>query len=284
MIIPTPRISLSTRTILYSLALLAVTPACAASGSTQTRVSPESEQGAPLDRVHAYEVSSAHAALATNPALAQQESGTIQVTGQAQVSVPPDMVRIAFAVETDAPNAREASTRNASTMDAVISALRRSPVEGLTIETFGYDLQPLYPRATAGEIRQIEGYRALNNISVSVKDVSAAGSLIDIAVGAGANRVASLRFQVSDPGPARLQALREAVAMAQEEARTIADAMGVPLGPPLEVQGGSNIPRVQELARARLEYQAAVSTPVEAGLQMISASVTITYRLGSHDR
>ena len=108
MIIPTPRISLSTRTILYSLALLAVTPACAASGSTQTRVSPESEQGAPLDRVHAYEVSSAHAALATNPALAQQESGTIQVTGQAQVSVPPDMVRIAFAVETDAPNAREA--------------------------------------------------------------------------------------------------------------------------------------------------------------------------------
>ena len=66
----------------------------------------------------------------------------------------------------------------------------------------------------ANGARQIEGYRALNNISVTVKDVSAAGSLIDIAVGAGANRVASLSFQVSDPGPARLQALRDAVAMA----------------------------------------------------------------------
>lgn len=286
MSIPTSRLYLSSRAFLCSLALLVMTPTCAATSGTQTRASPETEQGAPLDRVHAYEVSSAHAALATNPQLAQQEAGTIQVTGQAQVSVPPDMVRIAFAVETEAPNAREASTRNASTMDAVISALRRSPEEGLSIETFGYDLQPVYGRATADRsgVRQIEGYRALNNISVTVKDVSAAGSLIDIAVGAGANRVASLRFQVSDPGPARLQALREAVAMAQDEARTIADAMGVPLGPPLEVRGGSNLPRVQELARARLELQAAVSTPIEAGLQMISASVTITYRLGSQNR
>ena len=281
--IPTFRLYLSSRATLCSLALLVVTPACA---STQTRVPQETEQGAPLDRVHAYEVSSAHAALATDPQLAQQEAGTIQVTGQAQVSVPPDMVRIAFAVETEAATAREASTRNASTMDAVISSLRRSPEEGLTIETFGYDLQPVYGRATADRsgARQIEGYRALNNISVTVKDVSAAGSLIDVAVGAGANRVASLRFQISDPGPARLQALREAVAMAQEEARTIADAMGVPLGPPLEVRGGSNLPRVQELARPQMEFRAAVSTPIEAGLQMISASVTIKYRLGSQHR
>ena len=253
MSIATFRLDLSSRAILCSLALLVMAAACATSGRAQARIS-------------------------------QREPGTIQVTGQAQISVPPDMVRIAFAVETQAPNAREASTRNASTMEAVTSALRRSPEEGLSIETFGYDLQPLYGRATAGEIRQIEGYRALNNISVSVKDVSAAGSLIDIAVEAGANRVASLRFQVSDPGPARLQALREAVAMAQDEARTIADAMGVPLGPPLEVRGGSNLPRVRELARAQPAFNTAVSTPIEAGLQMISASVTITYRLGSQNR
>jgi uncharacterized protein YggE len=286
MSIPTPRISLSTRTTLYSLALLVVIPACATSRGTQARVSPESEQGAPLDRVHTYEVSSAHAALATNPRIAQQESGTIKVAGHAQVSVPPDMVHIAFAVETEAPNARDASIRNASTMDAVISALRQSPDKGISIETFGYDLQPLYGRPTAERsgVRQIEGYRALNNISVTVKEVSAAGSLIDIAVGAGANRVASLQFQVSDPGPARLQALREAVAMAQDEARTIADAMGLSLGPALEVQGGSSLPRGQEIARARLEYQSAVSTPIEAGHQTVSASVTIIYRLGSHDR
>ena len=269
MSIPTSWLRLSFRALLCPLALFVVTPACASSGGTETRLSPDTGQGAPL---------------ATNPQLVQQEPGTIQVTGQAQVSVPPDMVRIAFAVETEAPTAREASARNAATMDAVVEALRRSPVDGLTIETYGYDLQPVYRRATATEIRQIEGYRAQNNISVTMKDVSAAGSLIDIAVDAGANRVASLRFQVSDPGPARLRALREAVAMAQEEARTIADAMGVPLGPPLEVQGGSNLPRGQELARARMEFQSDASTPIEAGLQMISASVTITYRLGSQDR
>jgi uncharacterized protein YggE len=194
------------------------------------------------------------------------------------------MVRIAFAVETEGESAGEASTGNAAAMDAVISALRRSPVEDVTIETFGYDLQPLYGRTTANAVRQIEGYRAVNNIGVTAKDVSAAGSLIDLAVAAGANRVASLRFQLSDPGPARLQALREAVAMAQEEARTIADAMGVPLGPPLEVQGGSNVPQVRELARARMEFQAAAPTPIEAGVQMVSASVTIKYRLGGRDR
>ena len=159
----------------------------------------------------------------------EADEGTIQVTGQAQILVPADRVSISFGVETEAESARAASALNAERMEEVTGALRRSGVEGLRIETFGYSLNPEYRTPTRGDPpqRSISGYRAMNNIRVILPDVGAAGEILDTAIGAGANRVLTLQFDASDTREARLEALREAVRVAREEAQTIADAMGI---------------------------------------------------------
>jgi len=212
----------------------------------------------------------------------EAEKGTIQVTGQAQILVPADRVSVSFGVETESQSAREASVLNAAKMEAVVEALRGAGVEDLEIETFGYALNPEYnyPNRNDPSRRAISGYRATNSIRVTLPDVEAAGRIVDAGIGAGANRVLNLQFEASDTREARLEALREAVRVAREEAQTIADAMGVRLGPPLEVRGGASPGQPRVLARAvMVDEMAGARTPIEAGRQSVSANVTILYRI-----
>ena len=205
---------------------------------------------------------------------------TLQVSGSGEVEVSPDRARISFAVETQAETAGEAGQANAALMDRVISQVRATGLEGLRVETSGYQLQPQY-RTGEDRVREIYSYIARNTLQVIVDDVDAVGRLVDTALGAGANRVASLAFELQDGEPHRMEALRRAVDQARAEAQVIASALGMRLGQPVSVQGGAQRPpRGPTLAFARAEMMEDVAaTPVEAGLQTVSASVNVTFRL-----
>lgn len=215
------------------------------------------------------------------------EGGTLQVTGQARVQIPADQVTISFAVETESPTARVASSENAEKMGSVVAALKDAGGEAVVIETFGYALMPQYRRTTQDDpsAQTISAYRAMNNIRVTLDDVERAGEILDVGITAGANRVMNLQFSATETREARQEALREAVRLARAEAQTIAEAMEVRLGPALEVQVGA-APRGSGIfyATARAMEASARPTPIEAGEQDVSATVTITYRIleGGH--
>lgn len=207
------------------------------------------------------------------------EAGFVQVSGTADVSVPADRAHVLFAVETEAQDARSAVRMNAASMEAVIAALRGSGVEGLDLETSGFDLQPQYERGP-GEVTRIRAYRAQNHVSVTLDDVEAVGRVIDAATEAGANRVASLRFEARETDQPRLEALRLATEDARQQAEILAATLGLPLGPPLEVHVSSQRTPPVAFAGMEMAMRAGPATPVEAGDQTVSASVTIKYRLG----
>lgn len=216
------------------------------------------------------------------PVSPEEDRGTLQVSGQAQVQVEADRTAISFAVETEAPSARAASRRNAEMMDAVYRALRGLDIGGLELETFGYTLSPEYqrPRPPETTATVISGYRAANQVRVTFPGTDRAGEVLDTGIEAGANRVVSLVFLASDTREARLEALKLAVGAAREEAEAMAEAMGVSLGPALEVRGGASAENPRPMAVAyRMAEGAAPSTPVEAGGQTVSANVSIIFRI-----
>lgn len=211
---------------------------------------------------------------------AEGEPAFVEVSAEASVEVPADRAHVRFAVETEAADAAGATNQNAERMDAMLRALRDLQIPGTEIETSGYSLHPVYSRPEPGDTRTIESYRALNHVEVTLDDVEAVGRVIDAGVGAGANRVAGISFEATRTRAARLDALRSAVEKAREEAETIAVAMGVPLGPPLEVRGGAEAPPPVNYRAAMFEAaRVDVETPVEPGKQSVSASVTIRYGL-----
>ncbi len=217
------------------------------------------------------------------PALAQaspHEPPTLVVNGIGQVEVAPDRARIAFAVETEAESAREAGEANARLMDRVVEAVRGIEAPGLRVETSGYVLTPRYRTAREEGIREIAGYTARNHVQVLVDDVEPVGRIVDVALETGANRVAGLQFEIRDPEPHRREALRLAVERARSEAEVMAAALGVRLGGPIHVQGGAEtpFPRGTQLRMdAMVMAEAAPTTPVEAGMQTVSANVSIRF-------
>jgi len=200
----------------------------------------------------------------------------IEVSGAATVQVPADQARVSFAVETRAEVAAEASAANAAAMSRVLAALRGARLPGLEVETFGYSLQPQYA-TDPSRVRSIAGYAAYNNVRATIDAVDQVGRLIDVAIGAGANQVASISFVASDTDPARTQALAAAVRNARAQAEVIARELGFELGPPLEIRGGAErpVPVMFEAMRVQADV-----TPIEAGDQSVGANVTVRFALG----
>lgn len=225
-----------------------------------------------MGRLYTYEVPAERLAQA-------QEAGFIEVSGTGSVSVSPDRAMVTFAMETRASDANGAATSNADAMDAVLRAVRGAGFTGLELETFGYALNPEY-RTTNQRTREIVAYTAINNVRATISDVDAVGRVIDVAIGAGANRVASIAFAASDTEDARTEALAAAVSAARGQAAVIAEALGYELGAPLEVRGGAQRPGGLMLYSARTMEAQAAPTPIEAGDQTVTASVTIRFALG----
>lgn len=214
-----------------------------------------------------------------------QDPPQMTVRGTGVVEVDPDRARIQFAVETEAATAAEAGAANAELMDRVMASIRTSESgRDARLETSGYQLQPRYGPVDRDRGREIVGYTARNTLRVITDDVEAVGRLVDLALDGGANRVAGLLFEIRDPEPHRLEALRRAVAQARTEAEVMAEALGMRLGLPSHVEGGAQRPQPRSMAFDGFAPQMmmaaeAVDTPVEAGVQSVTASVTIRWVL-----
>lgn len=257
-------------------AFAAVLTACAGPPASG-QATPVNDGG--LERIHMYEVPAGSSGV--DGAAQSEEAGWIQVSGSGSVQVEPDRARVSFAMETRAETADQAASTNANAMDAVLRAIRAGAFEGLVLQTFGYSLQPEYATNNNRRSREIVAYTALNNVSATIDDVDAVGRAIDIAIGAGANRVSSISFFASNTEAARAEALSEAVRNAREQAQVIAESLGYRLGRPLEINGGGQTPRPTTfgVVMSRATVQGA-TTPIEAGEQTVTANVSIRFALG----
>ncbi len=221
--------------------------------------------------------------LATAPAVAraqQADTPTITVDASASVQRAPDRAILQLAVEQDGPTAQAAAQASATAMDAVLRALRARAIPSASIRTVSYRIDPVYGRRTRPDSAPlIVGYRAMNLVEVTIDSIATVGAVIDAAIGAGANRVAGLSFDLRDREGARLAALELAMARARREAETVARAAGAGLGPPVSISMASPDPPRPMLQGRMLVEAMAEPTPIEGGALAISAEVRVVYRL-----
>jgi uncharacterized protein YggE len=200
--------------------------------------------------------------LAAAPCVAVAGS-TVEATGEAEVSLPPDQAILSLGVTTDAPTAKQALENNARAMTAVVAALAQAGFTGTDVATRAVSLTPLTEHRPQAEPR-IVGYRANNTVQVKTKDPASIGRALDAGVQAGANVAGGIAFGLVDPRAAETQALRLAVQDAQRRATAMADALGKRLGRVIEV-------RAIELERPGPRFEtmqaraASTPTPIEPG-------------------
>jgi uncharacterized protein len=218
----------------------------------------------------------AAATVVAAPARAQTvPPAAISVTGEATVSVPPDLAMIDGGVTSEAKTAREASNANNAAMAKVFVALKGAGIEEKDLQTSQLSLQPQRPPNYSGA-GAITGYRASNRVTIRLHDVTKVASVIDTLVGAGANDIGGINFMVSQASRLLDEAREKAVADARRKAEIYARAAGVTLGAPLGIsEEGSPAPTPYRKMAAGM----AASAPVAQGEETLAITVNVSWAI-----
>ena len=206
------------------------------------------------------------------------EQAHITVIGQGRVSVVPDMTRITMGVTTQGQTASDALDENSDVMNAVIAALKAADIAKKDIQTTDLNLQPIWNhRQNNGEAPKIEGYRAMNNLTVHVRALDDLGAVLDVVTKTGANGFNGLQFDLKDRENATNEARSAAIKDARAKAELYAAAAGVTLGDVLEISEilAQSAPRNIRMAEAMSER----AVPISEGTLDVTASIKVVFSL-----
>lgn len=208
----------------------------------------------------------------------------ITVVGDSQTKVAPDTAAITFSVVTQSKQALDAQQENARKSESVKTAVEAAAQNAKPeIKTSDYSLNPEQDYYS-GKMPKILGYEVKNTVSVSIKDLTQVGAVIDAATKAGANSVEGIRFVLGETSPAQGDGLSLATKQAMAKAESIAQSLNGRIVRVVESQeGGIPIPPQSgypnSYASTNSDMMSAakrtINTPVQAGALDVRSQVVL---------
>jgi len=208
----------------------------------------------------------------------ENEMSTVEVYGNANIEVEPDVAYINIGVNTENDDPSVAQKSNKVKMDKIIQALKS---EGLTdehLKTLNYSINKNYNYLKDDE--REEYYVVSNTLKITINDLSTVGKIIDISSNAGANTINSIQFSIKDDSEYYNQALKLAMKSANDKANSIMSTFNVTPGNPksvFELTSNIGITRSPELMMESKVAYDSVETPIQSGDITINARVRVIY-------
>jgi uncharacterized protein YggE len=224
-------------------------------------------------------------AFSARPVGAQDDNDsdrTISVMGSGQVFGKPDVAYITLGVDQADADAGKAIDSANTTLTAIVKALTDAGVKEEDIQTTSYNIYPEYK--TDPQSGQPTGERVFHvqlAVTVTIRDITKVGAVIQAGLGAGANTLNNLSFGIADVKSLEAEARKAAVADAGDRAQQLADAAGVTLGEPVNISESiGNVP-IPMFNRAADSFAVAAAAPqINAGQLSVTINVNITYSIG----
>lgn len=203
----------------------------------------------------------------------------LTVTGSGKAFLTPDIVYINIGVHTEGADAADVVASNNTQSQKVMDALKEFNVANKDIQTANFSIYPQQQYDEKGKVTGII-YIVDNTVSVTLRDLSKVGVILDAAVGSGANSINSIQYDAEDKSQALSQARKAAVADAKTQASELADAAGVKLGPIQNINVYSTpTPMPVYEAKGAGALDVASSVPVSAGQLVVTIDVNIVYEI-----
>jgi uncharacterized protein YggE len=205
---------------------------------------------------------------------------SITVTGEGKIKVKPDTASLSVGVQATAATATEALAQANTSATALIASLKAAGVSDNDIATSGLSIYPQY--GSSGTT--ITGYQAANSVTVTVRDITQTGPVIDAAAAAAGDHitVGGVSFYVNDTEALIGAARADAINNARKRAGEYSDAAGAAVGEVLqisEVAVNNPIPQYYAAAADSAAGAPLPSTPIQTGTQDLTVSVTVVYSL-----
>lgn len=228
-----------------------------------------------------------HAAVAERAELraaADAPISVMSVSGRARVSRTPDFVDVIVGISTLDKTAGGAQAQSSYGMSKIVAATKALNLAGIELQTGQVDLGARYSDYSNDAERKIIGYAATMTMRVRTTDLTAVPRIIDAALGAGANRIDGVSFQIKEAIGAREEAIKLAAAAAKRKAAVLAEALDVRL---VDIQSANEssswaqpymAQNVAQMGRGSVGGESDGSA-IEPGQIEVWGDVSITYRI-----
>ena len=200
---------------------------------------------------------------------------TVSVSATGKAAAPADVAQISAGVVAQADTAKDAIGRNNLAMAKVVDGLKAAGVQAGDIQTTAFNVEPRYNQPKDGRAATINGYRVINQVRITMRDVKRLGDVLDQAIALGANQIDHIAFNVADQEKLMDDARKEAMENARRRGELYAKAAGGQLGPVLHIS--ESVGKPHPVPGGRMAMMA--KTPIEPGAQLLEVEVHVTYAL-----
>lgn len=213
---------------------------------------------------------------------------TVTVQGTGQAMLPPDVARISFAVEHAAVTVADAQSATTKQMDAVLEFIKKQGTEEKDIRTLSYAISPQYASVRCPKNTticpppvKITGYQVSETIQVTVRNLSAAGTLVGGLGKLGVQNVNGPAFALDDPTAGYTAARADAINKAKQQASILAKQLGVSLGKVVnfsESNGNGPYP-MYGMGMGMMDAKFSSVPNIPAGENTYNSTVSVTYEI-----
>lgn len=204
-------------------------------------------------------------------------SGELSVVGEGKVEAPSDAAQVEAGILAEGETVNSVEQKINDVNNKILSALKNLGIPKQDIKTSNYSINPSY-NYEAGTNR-ITGFNGNATLSIKVKKVEQLSQVISVATDAGANQIYATRFEIENPQKYREKARNLAIENAKEQAKKLANTLGVRLGKIvniIESSPGGPVPFIQNERLGGSLGRASVPE-ISAGTQTITSTVTLYF-------
>lgn len=166
-------------------------------------------------------------AITSNSTVFARGEHTLTLTSTASTTVKPDEVTAVFVVHTEAQKAHDALGNNTAVTNQVRTAILKAGIPENQTQTTDFSISPDYNYQISPPL--LTGFSVDNSIQVKTPRIENISQVIDRAVAAGANRVTSVDFGISDSVRSQTEnaLVHNAIQTATKQANSLAHDLGV---------------------------------------------------------
>ncbi len=208
---------------------------------------------------------------------------TIAVTGTGEVILVPDMAYINVGIHTEAEDVTSAVSANNQQAADITAAIISMGVEEKDIQTSNFNV---YSMNRYDNMSNVIGttYAVDNTLYLVVRDLTKLSEMLDTALGAGANQIYGISFDIADRSGAIARARDLAIQDAGAKAAAAANTAGVALGKihSISIVNTSYVQPLAGYGRGGGAAEDTTSVPISAGQIVVTANADLVYEFSDN--
>ena len=226
----------------------------------------------------------------------QNGPATITVSGTGDVLATPDIATFSFTVTNEADLVSDAQTKTTTEINSITDFLKKNDIASTDIQTTDYSIYPqyeyqntvcpMYSSLNSSAVvcppskNVLTGYNVSESITVKIRDLSTAGTILSGIGEFGATNVSGLSFTEDNYNDLVKQSEQKAISDAKTNADALAKSLGVKIVRLVSYSNQNSGPIMYTaMSVSNSAVPKAAAPDIEAGQNKITADVTLVYEV-----